>query len=538
MIPSGRQDRDPLPAVPRAVGRARPERSAARAASSRPGFTRFGLLLLLATAHAAETYSSVEDALARAYPDASSVVLVEPSLDAEQAKAVLDAAQPRARGKLGGVYLAHTGRSVHGVAFVDHVIGRTEDITYLGALDSEGAVARLEVLVYREPYGSEVRGRAWLERFKGRRHGEWLRLKREIPNIAGATMSCSGMVERIRFLLAFHDLVLAQQVPGWLPEAAAPADPGSSDPTLAEPATVSRAVVVGEPVLSVQVHVDQDRSAALAAADGAVAAAEAVDARLNAWRPDSELRALVAAGGGQASAQLTTLVEHAADLHRQTKGAFDPTIKPVIELWAAAVERGSAATDQELATALARSGFARLGWSGDGELRIPTGMDLDLSALHKGAALDAAAAVLRASGHRGSLDFGGSGWIAVGGPLRVELRDPLSPSSSWGSLELPADRALAVAAAGGRGWRIDGQPVAHLIDARNGRPVAPARAAAVVAIDAVAADGLATACCLLEPDAARALVLATPGAAALLRGADGALSMTGAWPEMDPPQDP
>lgn len=487
-----------------------------------PGRVVF-LLMVLALAGPVSTaeLATLEDALARAYPGAEALAIT-PTLEREQAAAVMAASEPQARGKLGATWLAHRDGQLRGVAFVDHVIGRTEFITYLCALGPDGAVARIEILTYREPYGGEIAARSWLERFEGRTHGAPLRLKREVPNIAGATLSCRAVTERVRFLLAFHDLVVARQVPGLLP-ARTGGDTGS-DP-------VHRSEIIGEPSFTLTVRGE----GAAEAAEAAIDAARRVDDALNVWRPDSGLAGLVAAGGGAVDTELSAVLDLATELHAASDGAFDPTIKPVVELWADAVAAGHPPDAQAIATRLATCGFDRIAWRpGAATITIPDGLALDCSALHKGAAVQRAAETLAAAGCSGLVDFGGSSWAAVGEAQTIALRDPLDPEALWTQVELPAGRALATSSGGGRRWRIAGEAVGHLIDARDGRPVPAGRAAAVIATDAALADGLATTCCLLDETGVRLLLERYDDAAALLRREDGSELRLGPWPAAEP----
>ena len=76
---------------------------------------------------------------------------------------------------------------------------------------------------------------------------------------------------------------------------------------------------------------------------------------------------------------------------RETNGAFDPTVGPLVALWGfgpdAALEEP---TEQEIERQRARVGWPLLAWDREGRLvrRVP-GVQLDLSAIAKGYAVDA-----------------------------------------------------------------------------------------------------------------------------------------------------
>jgi len=450
----------------------------------------------------AETYSSVEDGLDRSYPDASEHKKIDPTVSSQQATAVLEAAQSRARGKIGGVYVATGPNGLHGVAYLDHVIGRTEFITYLCALDPAGAVKRIEVLVYREPYGDEVRSRSWLERFEGATTEKPPVHKRSVPNINGATLACQAMVDRVRFLLAFNELVVDEQARQLAPEAAA-------DPI--RPDHVQRAAVIGGSPIQVEVATSDsvDQQQAQQAARQALDAMQVADGIFNTWRDDSQWSEVVAAGGGVVNAELASGIDLIGDLHHRSGGAFDPTIRPVLELWARAAEQERRPDAQALEHARSIIGFEHIGWDQQRQtIVIPEGMRLDASAILKGLLVDRAAAALSEHGATGLVTYGGSSQRAVGDSYRISVRHPDDPEQIIGDVDLAAGRAMATSGTYHQRWTIEGDTYSHLIDPRTGWPLRTPRAATVIAPEAAVADGLATACCIMDPERALEMVAA------------------------------
>src|SRR5579862_7212142 len=84
----------------------------------------------------------------------------------------------------------------------DEVVGKHEFIPFALALDETGAVKDVEILEYREAYGSQVREPAWRAQFTGKRHGATLRLTNDIVNISGATLSSRHITDGVKRLLA------------------------------------------------------------------------------------------------------------------------------------------------------------------------------------------------------------------------------------------------------------------------------------------------------------------------------------------------
>jgi Na+-translocating ferredoxin:NAD+ oxidoreductase subunit G len=102
-------------------------------------------------------------------------------------------------------YVATTGDRVDGYAFVDDEIGQHEPITFAVKLSADGVVERLEVLVYREAWGGEIRDRRFRRQFVGKKLADPLRLHHDIDAVSGATLSSGAMARGVRRALALFD---------------------------------------------------------------------------------------------------------------------------------------------------------------------------------------------------------------------------------------------------------------------------------------------------------------------------------------------
>ncbi len=100
------------------------------------------------------------------------------------------------------------GERLAGYFIVDEVYGKHEFITYAVALEADGRVRQIEVLVYRESYGYEIRNSRWRAQFIGKKSGDPVALDEDIKNISGATMSTRHISEGVRRLLATYDYAL------------------------------------------------------------------------------------------------------------------------------------------------------------------------------------------------------------------------------------------------------------------------------------------------------------------------------------------
>jgi thiamine biosynthesis lipoprotein len=248
-----------------------------------------------------------------------------------------------------------------------------------------------------------------------------------------------------------------------------------------------------------------------AAGEDALAEISRTEARLSRFRPTSEI-AWVNAGAGGAPARLSPivfdLVVRSLELARLTDGAFDPTVGPLLRAWGL---RGSETPGDPAAVARARAvvGWGRLELDeGARTVRLPqAGMELDLGGIGKGAALDAAGALLQETGVRAALLHGGTssvhslGELPDGRPWRVGWHVPGEDAPRV--VELTAERpALAVSAPHGRIAGDGARSWGHVIDPRTGEPTRAARTALVTGPSSTLCDALSTAFLVLGPEGA------------------------------------
>lgn len=195
-------------------------------------------------------------------------------------------------------------------------------------------------------------------------------------------------------------------------------------------------------------------------------------------------------------ARLLTMARHWA---RRTRGAFDPTIGGVLELWreAARLHQKPPEEDQ-LQAALQGRGWWKLRLIPPRWVELAAaGMALDLGGIGKGYAADRMAGLLRRRGVRHALiNFGESSLVAIGPrpdgqpwPIRVRTRD-----GAWGTQRLELrDLAMGTSASWGQRLMLAGKPLSHIVDPRDGLPLEGSCAVTVVAPTATAAEALSTA---------------------------------------------
>jgi thiamine biosynthesis lipoprotein len=233
-----------------------------------------------------------------------------------------------------------------------------------------------------------------------------------------------------------------------------------------------------------------------------------VDQSMSTYKAQSELsqfNRLPISEQVQASDQLWAVLQTSEKVWRESSGAFDPTVGPVVDLWGF----GPVATedkipeDQAIAAALTNSGFEYLLLnSSDQAISKQKAIALDLSAVAKGYAVDQVADLLEMLALPDYLvEVGGemrlSGTNPEGAPWRIAIELPsLMPQVQ----QIVAINNSAVATSGDyrNYFEKDGVRYSHTIDPRNGKPITHNLASVTVMADRCAdADAWATALMVL-----------------------------------------
>jgi len=247
-----------------------------------------------------------------------------------------------------------------------------------------------------------------------------------------------------------------------------------------------------------------DSQAAIAAAFQRVAE---LDRLLSDYSPDSELSGLSRHPAGTAipvSPDTFAVIERALELSRATDGAFDPTVGPMVSLWRTARRSKILPESTAIESARARTGWqhVRLDRRAQTVTLLKDGLKLDLGAIAKGYAADAALRVLREKGCPRAL-------VAASGDLALGDAPPGKPG--WLiAVEAPGDstgtnsiqvalKNCGVSTSGDveQFVEIGGVRYSHIVDARTGLGLTNRVQATVVARDAATSDALATALCVM-----------------------------------------
>ncbi|MDH4360382.1 MAG: FMN-binding protein [Nitrospirota bacterium] len=98
-------------------------------------------------------------------------------------------------------FVGETKGRIDGWAFIQNTIGKHKPMTYMVGVDPQGEVINVEVLVFRESRGSEVRKKRFNYQYQGKTAYDPIRINRDIINISGATMSVRSMSAGVKRVL-------------------------------------------------------------------------------------------------------------------------------------------------------------------------------------------------------------------------------------------------------------------------------------------------------------------------------------------------
>lgn len=104
-------------------------------------------------------------------------------------------------------YIGKSDGKINGYALIDEQVGKVMPITFVTRLSPEGKVESVEVMVYRESRGGDVKSRRFLKQFENKDLNEELRLYGNIVNVSGATLSSRALVVGVRRAIVLWNLI-------------------------------------------------------------------------------------------------------------------------------------------------------------------------------------------------------------------------------------------------------------------------------------------------------------------------------------------
>lgn len=246
-------------------------------------------------------------------------------------------------------------------------------------------------------------------------------------------------------------------------------------------------------------------------------------------QPASALGRLNAAGALiDPSPELVAVLSHAQRLSAHTHGAFDVSVKPVLDAFAAG--------QYDVVGLRAFVDYRQIQVTADAIRLGRPGMALTLDGLAKGRVVDGAVDALRRAGFdRVYVEAGGdlavSGNRATGTAWEIGVREPRGQADALAARFSVSHGAVATSGDYLNAFTAD-RSVNHIIDPRNLQSPSVLASATALAPTAMEADALSTALMVLGPTDGLALVDSLPGVEALLIGKDDRQYASTGFPSM------
>jgi len=175
----------------------------------------------------------------------------------------------------------------------------------------------------------------------------------------------------------------------------------------------------------------------------------------------------------EVSDEVISVLKKALEVCKLTDGAFDITIKPLVDLWNIKAENPTVPSDESIAQAKSKVGWTKVELSDSTVSLGADGMMLDLGAAAKGYAADCAVKVLREHGIKNAiLDLGGNvyamGRSEKGSPWRIGLQDPAGKRGEYFKAEELSDLSCVTSGSYERYFESGGKIYHHIINPKTG----------------------------------------------------------------------
>ncbi len=202
-------------------------------------------------------------------------------------------------------------------------------------------------------------------------------------------------------------------------------------------------------------------------------------------------------GGADVSGDTEEIVKSAIEVSRETDGAFDITVSPVMDLWGFYDRHYNVPSGESIRNVL-RSVDYRNVFFNNGTITLLNNAKIDLGGIGKGYATDKVRKILMENGITSAMINLGGNVYAVGekpsgGKWRVGVADPYNSSEPILTMEV-SDTAVVTSGSYERNFERDGKVYHHIIDPKTGTPVNNGiKSVTVVCESGTKADALSTA---------------------------------------------
>lgn len=212
----------------------------------------------------------------------------------------------------------------------------------------------------------------------------------------------------------------------------------------------------------------------------------------------------------------TTVFRLSSEIYKDTEGAFDITVAPLVNAWGFGFKNGITPDRHAIDSLMPFVGFDKVKLQDGKIIKTDDRLMLDCSAIAKGYGVDAVARLLKSKGiDNYMVEIGGeivaSGENPKGAPWRIGVSKPdddsVSVSNEIQGIINISNRAMATSGNYRNFYYKGGKKYAHTIDPKTGCPVQHSILSATVVSDECAkADAYATAFMVMGLDKAKAVL--------------------------------
>lgn len=245
-----------------------------------------------------------------------------------------------------------------------------------------------------------------------------------------------------------------------------------------------------------------------AAIRDAVSEIKRIDSLMSATLPTSDIYRINSAEAGefvQVSPEVYELIELSIAVSEASRGRFDITVNPLVELWDIGSGKNRIPGDNEVKDALSHVNYKNIllraedssvALSGDG-------MSITLGAVAKGYAADCVAKVLKSHGINDAVvDLGGN--IYAVGTKTIGLQTPFASRGEYFEKLTVTNKSVVTSGPYERYFEKDGEIYHHIIDPKTGYPSQSGlKSVSVISENSALADALSTALFVTGEDASR-----------------------------------
>lgn len=288
-------------------------------------------------------------------------------------------------------------------------------------------------------------------------------------------------------------------------EEAADSQESDSELITNDDGSVSQDVFAMDTYMSIKAFGDQASDAVRAA----TAEIHRLDNLLSTGKKNSEIAQINANGGGTLSTDGEYLVQRSLDLYKETDGAFDIAIYPVMQLWGFPTKNYRVPEQSELDEALKLTDASDIQLDTDNHTISfsKEGMEIDLGGIAKGYTSSRIMDIFKEYNvTSGLVSLGGNVQVyktkTDGSDWRVAVEDPDNSSAFLGILTT-SDKAVITSGGYERYFEKDGKTYHHIIDPKTGYPAdSGIHSSTIVSSDGTLADGLSTSLFIMGLDKA------------------------------------